>query len=168
MSTSNATSGRPMDLGELRRAAAAIVRIEQAGRLDDLKAEMSAAQCWPMDRTAEMQHATAGQQLYIDGLARLLGRVLGVPSDQAQEAAIDVVLETHRRRALDIIARHDPQRDPDEYGILDTFNRYGLDAMLDLGPPRRDQDEYVPAAAPASPPPVQIRLVPGTMEGTSA
>jgi hypothetical protein len=160
-----------MDLADLQRAAACIGRIMQAGRLDELAADLAAEQCVAPTLDVEMRHTTGNQNISVRELARALEKLLGVPAADAMEAAVAVVLDSKRARALEIIRRHDPERHGDEYGILDTYNKYGLDAMLDLGPVRQDEATQtcvpIDEGEPAPPPPIQIRFAPDTMEGAS-
>jgi hypothetical protein len=103
MSSTRPEHARPMDLADLREAVAALAAIDHAGNLAALKAELTAADAWPVPLERELQQCTAGAAIYIPMLAREAGNILGVAYGDCLEAAADAVLTTRRQRALGII-----------------------------------------------------------------
>jgi hypothetical protein len=105
-------SNRPMDQAELRLAAEAIVAINEAGELEELKAEIADVcrdQDCPPSVDELLRHRSFNQRCTVEWLAKELCAMLGASCEACLEAAASVVLQTRRQIALDCITHRAQQ-----------------------------------------------------------
>ena len=93
-----------MDQAELRKAAADLARIDEAGMLDELTAEVFHEL---RDRPAgELDSATANQELAAQYLAEKLRSLFRAPEADCLAAATEAVISTRRQVVTGVIARY--------------------------------------------------------------
>jgi hypothetical protein len=144
----------PIDVG-LVEIIAKMVRIDKGrpGLLDEAIQE-----CWdelrrPENQTAMNQSRDMGH-LIVSGLVRTVSALLDVPVETCETAAIEACFRTRRQIVGEVLSRY--LGNDDQFGLLETYERHGLDPMLDYGP-----EVATPQHAPA---PAQIRFVAGPMQ----
>lgn len=93
-----------IDHMNLQHLVADLVRIEQAGRLDELSDDVAyALGKYP---EADLEHCTVGERLYIENMADVAHRLLGAPSEACLTATTNAVLTTREAVVREIIAGH--------------------------------------------------------------
>ena len=97
-----------MDQAELRAAAEALHLINEAGELQELRADIF-AECHRHNCIGsldeQLKRSTINQQFGVCNLADTLVQLLGAPRRDCMEAAASVFLTTRRQIAVDCVAR---------------------------------------------------------------
>lgn len=138
---------------ELCRAIAALGVIEDRGRADEFQFILN--QATESSPSAEpWGNATSGEVIRGGLLARRLSNLLGVPVEQCEAAAVEVLAPGRQRAIFNAIVGYAKElkgEDRAEPSLLELYQRYGLDALLDFGPPLRPGENSPPPAddAPA-------------------